>query len=217
MHLELHAQVAVFAFLAGRPLAGRAVHARLEMDIAHAALAACGQHHLLVVLVEVEQDFAGVGVMDDGAHRHAQRDVRSGRAVLVRAAAVFAVLGAVQARIAVVDQRVDVAVCHGVDGAAASAVAAVRAASGNEFFAAKARHAIAAFAGDDFDGGFVYEFHDVRACSGKEWGGAVIRRRREAGAGTVRLLPEIWKSLKQKSPAACDRAFAVLERGEPRC
>jgi hypothetical protein len=24
------------------------------------------------------------------------------------------------------------------------------------------------------------------------------------------------KSLKQKSPAACDRAFAVRERGEPR-
>ena len=117
------------------------------------------------MLVQVEQDFAGVGVMDDGADRHAQRDVGSSGAILVRAAAVFAVLGAMQARVAEVDQRVDVAVGNRIDRAAAAAVAAIRAALGDEFFAAKARHAIAAFAGDDFDGGFVYEFHDVRACS----------------------------------------------------
>lgn len=129
-------------------------------------LAAGGQHDLLVMRVHVEQDFAGFGVMDDRAHRHAQGDVWGGRAVLVRATAVFAALGAVQARVAEVDQRVDVAVCHGIDGAAASAVAAVRAPFGDELFAAKARHAIAAFAGDHFNGGFVYEFHGVCACSG---------------------------------------------------
>ncbi|MNJ71767.1 hypothetical protein D3C77_683470 [compost metagenome] len=71
-----------------------------------------------------------------------------------------------QARIAEIDQRIDVAVGHRIDGAAASAVAAVRAAFGDELFAAKARHAIAAFAGDHFNGGFVYEFHGVCACSG---------------------------------------------------
>ena len=51
--------------------------------------------------------------------------------------------------------------------APSKADAAVRAAFGDEFFAAKARHAIAAFAGDHFNGGFVYEFHGVCACSGK--------------------------------------------------
>ncbi|MNS84961.1 hypothetical protein D3C72_1188070 [compost metagenome] len=165
-HLQFHAQVAVFAFLAGRPLARRAVQAGLEVDVAHAALAAGRQHDFLFVRVQVEQDFAGFGVMDDRAHRHAQGDVRSGRAVLVGAAAVLAALGAVQARVAEVDQRIDVAIGHRIDGAAASAVAAVRAALGDEFFAAKARHAIAAFAGDHFNGGFVYEFHGVCACSG---------------------------------------------------
>src|SRR5690606_12988563 len=60
-----------------------------------------------------------------------------------------------------VDQGVDVAVGNGVDTAAAPAIAAIRPAFGNEFFAAKARRAIAAFAGNDFDGCFVYEFHDV--------------------------------------------------------
>ncbi len=136
------------------------------MDVAHAALAAGCQHDFLFVLVQVEQDFAGVGVMDDRAHRHAQGDVRGGSAVLIRAAAVFAVLGAVQARVAEVDQRVDVAIGHRIDGAAAATVAAVGTATGNEFFAAKARHAIAAFTGDHFNGGFVYEFHGVCACSG---------------------------------------------------
>src|SRR5690606_4787814 len=110
---------------------------------------------------EVEQELARVGVMDNGAHRHAQGDVGGSRAVLVRAASVFAVLGAVQARIAEIDQRVDIAIGDGKDAAAASAVAAIGAAFGDELFAAKARHAITAFAGDDFDGGFVYEFHNV--------------------------------------------------------
>ncbi len=73
----------------------------------------------------------------------------------------FAVLRAVQARIAVVDQRIDVAIGDGVDGAATAAVAAVGAAERNEFFAAKARNAIATLAGNDFDGCFVDEFHDL--------------------------------------------------------
>ncbi|KAG0919842.1 hypothetical protein G6F32_015921 [Rhizopus arrhizus] len=65
-----------------------------------------------------------------------------------------------------VDQGVQVFVGADVHAAARTAVAAVRAAFGDEFFAAKARHAIAAFAGDHFNGGFVYEFHGVCACSG---------------------------------------------------
>ena len=78
--------------------------------------------------------------------------------VLARTA--FAVLGADVLVKAVVDQRVDVAIGYGINTAAAAAVAAVRAAFRDEFFAAKARGAIAALAGDDFDGCFVYEFHD---------------------------------------------------------
>src|SRR5690606_17917173 len=67
--------------------------------------------------------------------------------------------GAVQARIAKIDQGVDIAVGHGIDTAASSAVPAVGSAFGNEFLAAKARRAIAAFAGNDFAGCLVYEFH----------------------------------------------------------
>ena len=62
----------------------------------------------------------------------------------------------------VIDQRVDVAIGHRVDTAAATAIAAVRAAERNELLAPKARDAIASVAGDDFDLRFVDEFHDVR-------------------------------------------------------
>src|SRR5690606_2513957 len=106
-------------------------------------------------------------------------------AVAVGAVAFFAVLGAVQAGVAVVDQRVDVAIGDGMDGAAATAVAAVRAAEGDEFFATETGGAIAALAGDDFDGGFVNEFHGVsfvpsrlerRVEKDLSWAGGACRR-----------------------------------------
>ena len=63
------------------------------------------------------------------------------------------------AREAVVDQRVDVAVGNRVDAAAAAAVAAVGPAARDELLAPKRGDAVAAFAGVDFDDGFVDEFH----------------------------------------------------------
>src|SRR5690606_8417187 len=118
------------------------------------------QCDLFVVAIQVEQLLAGLGVQYGGAHRHAQGDVGRGGAVLVRAAAVLAILAAMQARIAEVDQGIDVAIGNGEDAAATPAVAAIGPAFGNEFFAAKAGRAVAAFTGNDFDGCFVYEFHD---------------------------------------------------------
>jgi hypothetical protein len=97
-----------------------------------------------------------------------------------------------QTGIAVVDKRIDIAVGYGIDAAAAPAIAAVRAASGDEFFAAKARCAIAAFASDDFDGCFVYEFHDQ----------ITLKKQRVKGAFWGALASGASLDiLKQKSPA----------------
>ena len=85
----------------------------------------------------------------------------AGGAELVGAAPGFAVARLVAARVAEVDQRVEVAVGHRIDAAAAPAVAAVRAAEGDEFLAPEARAAVAAVAGGDVDRGFVDEFHAV--------------------------------------------------------
>jgi hypothetical protein len=68
-------------------------------------------------------------------------------------------LGAVDAREAVVDQRVDVAVGHRPDAAAAAAVAARRAAARHELLAPERGAAVAALAGVHLDLRFVDEFH----------------------------------------------------------
>jgi hypothetical protein len=69
-------------------------------------------------------------------------------AKLVGAAAGLAVARLVPARVAVVDQRVDVAVGQRPDAAATAAVAAVGAAEGDELLAPEAHAAGATVAGD---------------------------------------------------------------------
>ena len=72
----------------------------------------------------------------------------------------LAMPGLVPARIAIVDEGVQVAVADGEDAAAAAAVTAVGSPEGDELLAAEAHAAVAAIAGDDVDRGFVDEFHD---------------------------------------------------------
>ena len=158
-HLELKTQGAVLTGFAGRALTRRTVHARFEVQIAQAALAACGQKLTVAVVRQIGHGFARGLVDDERAHGHAQHDVFAARAEAVGAAAVFAVGREELARVSVVHQRVDVAVGLSPHTAAAAAVAAVGTALGNEFFAAKARCAIAAFAALNFNAGFVNEFH----------------------------------------------------------
>jgi hypothetical protein len=128
------------------------------MQVAEAALAALGEQRALAVLREVGEQPA-VLVLDQRAHRHAQHDVLAAAPVLVGAAADVAVLGAVDAREAVVDQGVDVAVGDRPDAAAAAAVAARGAAARHEFLAPERGAAVAALAGMHLDFRFVDEFH----------------------------------------------------------
>src|SRR5699024_7513330 len=108
-------------------------------------------------LGQVKQYLAGFSVGNDGAHGYAQGDVGGAGAVLLAPAPVFTCLATVDATVLVVDKRVDIAVCHHMDTGAAPTVASVRSAAWNIFFAAKAGDAIAAFAGNDINGGFVNE------------------------------------------------------------
>ncbi len=154
-------QAPLLAFFPGRRLARRAVRARLEVQVAEPALAALGDERARAVVIEIGDELAGVGVGDHGADRHAQHDVVGAVAVLVGAASVLAALRAMDAREAVIDERVDVAIGDGKDAAAAPAVAAVRSAARHVFLASKRRGAVAAVAGDHFDIRFIDEFHDV--------------------------------------------------------
>ena len=109
------------------------------------------------MLEQLGQELAGLGVADDGAHGHAHLDVVGRRAELA-AVALLAVLGALAARVAVVDQGVDVRSAT-ARRCPAAAVAAVRAAERDELLAPEAHAAVAAVAGGDVDGGFVDELH----------------------------------------------------------
>ena len=71
----------------------------------------------------------------------------------------LAAFGKMFARVAVVDQGVDVAIGDGKYCAASAAITTIGSTFRNEFFTAKAMRAISAFAGNDFNGGFVDEFH----------------------------------------------------------
>jgi hypothetical protein len=157
-HAQLERELAALAGLAARELAWRAVGARLEMQVAEAALAALGEQRALAVRGEVGEQHA-VLVADQRADRHAQLDIRAAAPVLVGAAPDVAVGGAMDAREAVVDQRIDVAVGHRPDAAAAPAVAARGAAARHELLAPERGAAVAALAGVHLDFRFVDEFH----------------------------------------------------------
>ncbi len=158
-NLELELQTATLARRAWRTLARRAVGARLEMNVAQASLPAFCQHCGLAVGGQVGERFTGLDIAYHGADRKTQSDVVRGLAVAVGAATFFAVARAMNAGKAILDQGIDVAIGHGKNAAAATAIAAVRAAARNEFLAPETGDAVPAFSGVDFDGGFVDEFH----------------------------------------------------------
>ncbi len=135
------------------------------MDIAQAAYAAFRQQGFFAVMGEVGDDFAAVDVGDHRADRHAQHDIFCALAVAVRAASGFAVLGAMYAGEAIVHQRIDVAIRQRIHAPAASAIAAVRPALLDVFFAAKTGRAVAALTREYFDFRFVYEFHESNRAS----------------------------------------------------
>ena len=115
-------------------MARRAVDRALETHIAETAVAAFGDHDHLAGGKQFIKHIVGFSVNHHGADRHFQNDVVTGRAKHVRAHAVLAPFGFVAARKAVVDQRVQTGICHGIHIAAASAVTAVRAAEFLVFF-----------------------------------------------------------------------------------
>jgi hypothetical protein len=129
------------------------------MQVAKPALAALRDQCACAVCSEIGDDRPGIGVCDHGADGHPKHDILGAVAVLIRAAAILAALGAMNARIAIVDQRVDVAIRDRVDAAAAAAVAAVGSSARDVLFPAERRDAVAAIAADDFDDRFVEKFH----------------------------------------------------------
>ena len=152
--LELQFQVQVLPRQAGLGELGDLAGGGGKMAVAPAAASAFGNHHRLIAR-EIRHHKAGLGLLQNGAAGHTDDQVLRVCAALALGAAVLAVLGGIFALVAEVHQSGQVIVGHKDDVAAASPVAAVRAAGRHEFFAVEGHGAIAALACMQPDGGYV--------------------------------------------------------------
>src|SRR5690606_23790407 len=100
-----------------------------------------------------------VFLIDLGTHRHLHHHIRALGAGAVAAHAVHAGLGAEMLLVAIVDQRVQAVDGFQPDIAATAAIAAIRPAEFDEFFAAKRDAAGAPVAGADINFGLIEKFH----------------------------------------------------------
>src|ERR1700722_954239 len=131
------------------------------------------QQHGLVVLVE-----------DFGARRHAQHDAFTVGAGAVGARAMPPALRLEMLLVAVIDQRVEIGNAFNPPVAAASAIAAVRAAVFDEFLAPEARRAGAAVAALEENLGLIEEFHRRMP-----WPRPETRKRGNAAIPPTRVTP----------------------------
>src|SRR5579863_6799701 len=129
------------------------------MGVAETAVAAVGERDALAAFSQVGNECVAIFLVDLGPDRHLEHDVGTVRAMAVLAHAGAAVLGEKVLLIAIVDQRVETVDRFGDHIATFAAVAAIRAAKLNEFFAAERHAAVPAIAGANVDLGLVEEFH----------------------------------------------------------
>ena len=115
------------------------------MCVAVTAAAALGNGDRGVV-GQVCDNKAALGVLDDGAQRHLDDKVLRVFAVAQACTALATLRGHILALIAEIHQGGQMVVRHKDDVAAPTAIAAVRAACGHEFFAVEAHRTIAALA-----------------------------------------------------------------------
>ena len=167
--LQLQLDVALLPRLAAGGELRRALHRRGEVHVAQAALAAAGDHHPLAVLQHVRQQLAARHVSHHRPDGDGDGDVRPGPAVALGRAAGFARLALEDALEAEGEQGVLGAVALDVDAAPAPAVAAVRAAAGDELLAAHVHRPVAALAGQNVDLGEVVEHRPLRLVRIELW------------------------------------------------
>jgi hypothetical protein len=118
------------------------------------------RHEQCVAFVDqVAQLLTRLRFADDGADGHRYVEIFATAAGAAIARARLAVLSLVGSLDAEIRERVDARRRPQIDAAAVAAVAAIRPAERNEFFAPKARAAAAAVAGLHLESCFVDEFH----------------------------------------------------------
>jgi len=144
-----------------RELAWRAVGTRLEVQVAQSTPSSGREQRAIAVVREIGQFLAGAFVKDNGTNRHLEFNVVTAGTIAVRTAAGLTAFGAVSMRVAIVNQRVHIAIRPRPNAAAAAAVTPVRSAFRNELLATKRRAAVAALPGGNLDARFIDELHGI--------------------------------------------------------
>jgi hypothetical protein len=129
------------------------------MDIAKTAIAAFGQQGALIVLRKVGNDVTSGLVGNDSTYWYTQDHVLATFAVAVGAAPILATFTMKGARVAVIDESIDIAIGDDINRTAASAVASAGAAVRFVFFAPECGCAVTTIPGVHPDGCFIDKFH----------------------------------------------------------
>src|SRR5689334_6104868 len=108
---------------------------------------------------QVSNQIPGVEIGDYGADREAQLDVLRRAPIAISALTFVPVLRAMDPSVAIVDERIDVAVGNCMNASATAAVPAVRSPPRYELLAAETGNAIPPLACVHFDDGFIDETH----------------------------------------------------------
>ncbi len=129
------------------------------MQVAKAAVAACGDHHALARLRQVGEHRAALLIEDLRSDRHFQNRVGAAPAGAIAAHPVHSGLGLEMLLVAKVDERVEAVRAFDHDVAAPPAVAAVRAAELDEFLTPERDRARPAVARANVDARLIEKLH----------------------------------------------------------
>src|ERR1700728_2138134 len=129
------------------------------MRIAETAIAAMGKRDALAKLGEISNERVAILLVDLRADGHLERGIGAVCAMAVLAHAGAAILGVEMLLIAIVDQRVQTVDRFSDYVAPFAAVAAIRAAELNEFFAPERHATVSPIARANIDLSLVQEFH----------------------------------------------------------
>ncbi len=158
-HFQFQLEVFALTWPTRGFLARRTVDGALKTQVAEAAIATLGNHNALTRREQLIEHLTGIRIGDDGTHRHLERDVVTGSTEHVRAHTVLTTFGFMAARIAVIDQGIQIGVGYGIHVATTPTITAIGAAKLFVFFVPKGHTAIPAIASGYIDIGFIDEFH----------------------------------------------------------
>src|SRR5579885_1107264 len=161
--LQLQPIGALFSWTSEFVLARRLVRWRGEMLVAASTASAFGDHDALVGVRKIVNALAGLGVVEDRAHRNFQNYILAFGSGAVRAFTVASALGFVFRIEAEVYERVVALARFHDDVATASAIATGWSAARNELLPAKGHAAIAAVSGFYANFGFI-DKHQLLSC-----------------------------------------------------